>query len=55
MWFGVILCEDFEFPAVVSVQTILGANPDKSLAVLKERSDISLRQAIFDGNHFGLY
>src|SRR5579863_235574 len=40
------MCEHSEFIAVVSVETILSPEPDESLIVLYDLSNLSLRQAL---------
>ena len=43
------MCEHSEFIAVVSVETILSPEPDESLIVLYDLSNLSLRQALRGG------
>jgi hypothetical protein len=46
---GRIMCEHFEFIAVVSVETILSPEPDESLIVLYDLSNLGLGQALRGG------
>jgi len=43
------MCEHSELIAVVSVETILSPEPDESLIVLYDLSNLSLRQALRGG------
>ena len=39
---------------VIAVEAIKCSNPDESPGVLKKRSDITLREAIFGSDRFGV-
>ena len=50
-----VVLEDSEALAVVTVQPILRAEPHESLPILKDRVDSALREALFQGEAVEAY
>jgi hypothetical protein len=51
-WIKRIVAEGGKAVAVVTIQTIRRANPQKTLAVLEKRGDMALEKPLFVGNAF---